>query len=647
MPAPTLPRDFDLSRPFALLENSRAGREEPASLLFWAPSRHIIAKGTGDLDTLMGELDRARADGYFSCGYLTYEAGYCLVDKRAFAFSHVARSDLPLASFFCFSRYDRLDRAGVDAFLDAADSEAAGGDGCVVHDLNLTEDYATYSANVERIHGYIRDGDTYQVNHTFKARFSFTGSRVSLFRSLRERQSVEFGAFLAFPEARIVSLSPELFVRKAGTTITTRPMKGTAARGATLGEDEVIRAALREDPKTRSENLMIVDLIRSDVGRIADIGSVSVRDLFEVQTFETIHQMVSTVEGRVARDFPVADTLRHLFPCGSITGAPKIRAMEIIEQLEAEPRGVYSGAIGYVAPNSDYCFSVPIRTVVSVAEGRGELGIGSAIIAESSARGEFDECLLKSRFLTDVNSSFHLIESMRLAPGGSRPDRFELHLARLCASARCFGFPFDRARVESSIGEALAACLEIPPAARKVRVLLFHDGRVEASVGAIPDDAGDRAGAHDPTAQSRRLTFCHERIRSRSIVSHHKTSLRAHFERAFATAASQGAYDAILLNERGEVVEASRHNLFVEKDGVLVTPPLASGALPGVYRGTVLSNARGSTLPAREAVLFPADVVSADRVFLTNSVRGMVEVRSPPPWTDDPPATRASVTRER
>jgi para-aminobenzoate synthetase/4-amino-4-deoxychorismate lyase len=583
-------------------------------MLFFSPVRHIVANSPGDLDAALEAIEQARVAGLFPCGYLTYEAGYFLVDKQSFTLSKAAGRELSLLSFFCFSRRERLDREGVDRFLDGTGDRRV----CAIHDLRFADDFDGYRASLGRIGGYIQAGDTYQVNYTLKAHFSYAGHPVSLYRALRAHQSVEFGAYVSFPEARILSLSPELFVRKEGTAITSRPMKGTARRGSTPGEDTAITAALREDPKTRSENLMIVDLIRNDIGRIALPGSVVVRDLFDVQTFETVHQMVSTVEGRVPADLPVSAALRRLFPCGSITGAPKIRTMELIEGIEAEPRGVYTGAIGYVAPDNDYCFNVAIRTIVSTTEGRGELGVGSGIIAESDPRAEFDECLLKARFLVAVNGAFQLVETMRFVGGCPAPDgpeHFDLHLARMRASARTFEFSFDEGRVTEAVGAAIVANSE---GAFKVRVLLSQDGRVDVGVTLIPPA--------DETA-SRPVAWSRERVDSGSIFQYHKTTARSLYEREFEVARGAGAYDVLFLNERGEVAEASRHNVFVEKNGCLLTPPLACGVLPGVKRGVVLGNQLQS---AREAVLYPGDVLSADRVFLSNSVRGMVEVHVRP-----------------
>jgi len=615
-----LPAGFDATLPFALLDDSRAPASEAASMLFWGSKRAIVAHSGDDVEAAFNAVDEARRGGLFPCGYVTYEAGSALVERRPGRPERIAPTPLPPVSFHCFARREHLDRASVERFLDAL----AGADVCAVHDLRLSQDRSDYAARVERILGYIRAGDTYQVNYTLKARFAFAGAPAALYREMRRHQEVEFGALLEFPEARVLSLSPELFLRKAGTTIVSKPMKGTARRGATPAEDDAIRASLCADPKTLSENLMIVDLIRSDLGRLADAGTVVVRDLFEIQTFETVHQMVSTVEGRVDRELHVKDALWPLLPCGSITGAPKVRTMEIIEELESEPRGVYCGAIGHVTPDNDFAFNVPIRTVVSTTEGRGELGIGSGIVAESDARAEFDECLLKSRFLGAVNSAFQIIETMRLEPGAALPARLDAHLARMGASALAFGFAFDPEQGRLAVARALADDSEGPlgkgAAARvaRVRALLFHDGRIDVTVSPIDTPAG---------APPMPVAWSAARIDSGSIFRRHKTTVRTLYDRAFDEARAAGAYDVLFLNERGELAEASRHNVFIERGGRLLTPPIASGALPGVARAALLAD---PSARASEAVLRVDDVMTAERVLLVNALRGAVDVLPAP-----------------
>ncbi len=602
------------SSPFALLENSRAHQGESASMLFWGALQHITANDEPSLHRAFEELESHRQAGHFLCGYMTYEAGYFLADKKGFRPLKLNAQSLPLLSFFAFSHCERLEREQVDQLLRATGDDAP----CAIHSLALNESEQGYCSKIERIRRYIREGDTYQVNYTLKYRFDYDGKPLGLYRELRERQKVEYGSYLNFPEARVISLSPELFIRKEGERITSKPMKGTARRGATADEDQSIVQALRDDPKTISENVMIVDLLRNDIGRLAKPGSVRVRNLFEIQTFQTVHQMISTIEGVVSPQVTIGEVFRQLFPCGSITGAPKLRTMEIIDELEEEPRGIYTGAIGYILPDNDFCFSVPIRTIVSTEDSRAELGIGSGIIYEANANAEFSECLLKARFLTGLNEKFQLIESMRFSTSQAAPDNLKAHLARLEHSARLFGFTWEPARVLEAVREATEAAAE---GTYKLRLLLHHDGRVSLTLSPLSEAAPSQ----------RWLMLSPKPVSSASVFQYHKTTVRSHYERAFEEAAAAGAYDVLFLNERNEVAEASRHNLFIEKNGELLTPPVSAGILNGIQRGVILGD---PARKAREATLTLADIVRADRIFLTNSVRGLVEVELLPAHRD-------------
>ncbi|HZU84479.1 MAG TPA: aminodeoxychorismate synthase component I, partial [Polyangiaceae bacterium] len=575
----------DPAPPFALFENHRAGSGRPASHLFWAPVEQIRTDDGAEVAAALDRVqDRARA-GLFVCGYLTYEAGYSLVEvDRPFLRRAEARArSLPLVSFFAFRRHEALDVEAAGALL----RRIGGARPCAVYDVELGESREAHAAKIARIHEYIRAGDTYQVNHTFRCRLRYEGTAASLYAGLRDRQPVEHGAFLDFPEARVLSVSPELFVRKEGDVLTCKPMKGTAARGRTPDEDAAIARALGADPKTQSENVMIVDLVRSDIGRLASPGSVRVTRLFEVQTFGTVHQVTSTIEGEVARSLSVADAFRRLFPCGSVTGAPKPRTMQIIEDLEDEPRGVYTGAVGRVMPDGDFDFNVAIRTLVSTVDGVAELGIGSGIVHESEASSEYAESVLKARFATGLNDAFQLVETMRFDAGRGEPARLEHHLRRIVASARTFGFCCEPTRLLAAIAAATSGA---PPGPHKLRLTLGQDGAARAALSPLDDGPTDR----------RRVVVSPHAIDSRSVFQRHKTTVRELYDRELARADLLGAYDVLFLNERGEVAECARHNVFVEIDGEWLTPPLSAGALPGVQRGLVLAD---PSMRAREAVL--------------------------------------------
>jgi para-aminobenzoate synthetase / 4-amino-4-deoxychorismate lyase len=406
----------------------------------------------------------------------------------------------------------------------------------------------------------------------------------------------------------VLSLSPELFFRREGKHLSTRPMKGTAPRGRTPREDARLKTWLAVDEKQRAENLMIVDLLRNDLGRVAKIGSVEVTDLFTVETYRSVHQMTSGITAELRSDMGLEDMLSALFPCGSVTGAPKVRAMEIIGEIEAGPRGVYTGAIGHIAPSGDAQFNVAIRTVV-LEGNRGELGIGGGIVADSKAEFEYEECLLKAHFLTKVDAPFDLIETLRFERGHGF-HLLERHLARLQSSAAHFGYPFSREAVLAAL-EAEAARIDAPVAL--VRLLLAEDGIITVTSTPIELPTRDTVW---------RFVISDQRLDEKDPLFYHKTTRRQFFDREMERQkALTGCDEVVFLNNKGELTEGTRTNLFVELDGRLFTPALACGLLPGTLREELLDLPRAA---ASEAVLTRQDLLEADRIYLGNSVRGLI-----------------------
>ncbi len=594
---------------FALLENRCAGLNERETLLFTKPVEEIICRRSEDLAESFDRIDRCRINGLYPCGYVSYETGYFLADKRNFTFADGDSSKFPFLHFFVFKELHRLSQVETDEFVIGLDPEHAP---AAVHELRLSMTKDDYLNRIEKIRNYIRDGDTYQVNFTIKYFFKYEGSAIALYRKLRTRQKVEFGAFLNLPNRKILSLSPELFIRKKGQILSSKPMKGTAKRGHDGSEDLDIIEQLRRDPKTLSENVMIVDLIRNDIGRIAETGSVRVENLFEIQTFETLHQMVSTVHGKVDENISIGEVFRNLFPCGSITGAPKLRTMEIIEEIETDSRGVYTGAIGYVTPQNDFCFNVPIRTCVVSEDGAGEMGIGGGILYEADAEAEFEECMLKAKFLTHANSDFMLTETMGWDETRRGIPLLERHLARLDRSARFFHFRFDRDAIVDRIHKVTASfkngryCL---------RLFLDQYGETRINVESIQED---------PAALAKRwVEVSAVRVNSKSCFLYHSTTERKLYTEEYKKHTNLGSYDVMFLNEDGYVTEASLHNVFVERNGTLYTSPTENGLLNGIQRQLLIekSGARCILKP-----LTPRDLLEADRLFLTSSVRGVIPV---------------------
>lgn len=451
-----------------------------------------------------------------------------------------------------------------------------------------------YLAAVDRIKELILAGDCYQVNFTFPLEFDYFGSPLTLYAGLRQSQPVRYGGFVGDARQGLVSLSPELFLERRGERLLTRPMKGTAAR--VLPPEQLLNSV-----KDRAENLMIVDLLRNDLGRVAENGTVKVERLFEIEAYPTVWQMVSEVSANVAsRSF--GEILAALFPCGSITGAPKIRAMQIAGELEDYPRGPYTGALGYLAPNGDFRLNVAIRTLELGADGRGRLGVGSGIVADSEPQAEWDECLLKAGFLREYDPGLRLIETLRREDGCYQ--RLAGHLERLGRSAAWLGFACDLLAIEATLAEQPSL------GTWRVRLRLDKQGGIE--VQSFPLAAEPEGPRHALLAALP--------IDSKNPLRRHKSTDRAIYDAALTSIADDpSVFDMVFLNERGEVAEGARSNIFIERDGRLLTPPLTSGALPGVLRAELLTGGQ-----AVESVLWPEDL--ANGFWLGNALRGMIWV---------------------
>ncbi|HSC60201.1 MAG TPA: chorismate-binding protein [Rhizomicrobium sp.] len=383
--------------------------------------------------------------------------------------------------------------------------------------------------------------------------------------------------------------------------IIARPMKGTAPRGGNPMDDMVARARLQASAKDRAENLMIVDLLRNDLGRVADTGSVSVSDLYSIESYPTVHQMVSTVRARLKWGTTISALARALFPCGSVTGAPKIRAMEIIREVEQSPRGVYCGAIGHFAPDGSAEFNVAIRTL-TVGEGRGELGIGGAVVHDSEAASEYDECLLKARYYDTARKPLELIETLRFAAREGLVRR-DYHLERMARSAATFSIPFDRDSAIAAMRRAVSGAT----ADLRVRLALAEDGSFSCKAAPL---------APPPTTPWRYAVSTVE-MQSRDELLRHKTSWREVYESELAHA--QGCDEIVFVNEFGRLTEGSRTNIFLNRGGRLVTPPLRDGVLGGCLRQALIAEGK-----CEEAELYPRDLKVGGEVLLGNSLRGLI-----------------------
>lgn len=588
-----------LAEGFVLLDNSTG--PAAVSLLFEHPQYIIRADTPDEVPAALAQLKKAMAAGRHAAGFFAYELGYVFEPKLARLLP--PNRKVPLLWFGVYAEPRTMTGAEVQNWLTA---EAIGNPtlGALAHSWDAT----SYLERFEEVQNKIRSGDIYQLNLTFKAKFNLQGSPLALYRDLRLKQRVAYGGLVDTGDITILSSSPELFIEQDGRVIETRPMKGTAPRAGTFAGDDEVRKTLASDVKSRAENLMIVDLMRNDLGRIAELGSVSVTDLFTVETFKTLHQMTSGVRAVLKPDVGLEDVLRAIFPPGSITGAPKIRAMELIRALETDPRGVYCGAIGYFAPGGEVLFNVAIRTAVIDRAGVGEMGIGSGVVADSVGTKEYAECLLKMKFLTDPVRRFELIETM-LYDGMNGIWLLDGHMRRLANSASYFAFALDEPAVRQAVAAAVANAGD---ARLRVRLLLDEDGKITVTTTPQP---------LPPAGAIMRYVISDTRLNSNDLFLYHKTTRRELYDREWAHfSETLGSDEVIYLNERGELSEGSRTTIFIERGGTLVTPPLEAGVLPGVLRQSLLDEGR-----ATEAVLTLDDLNRADAVYLGNSVRGLMK----------------------
>jgi para-aminobenzoate synthetase/4-amino-4-deoxychorismate lyase len=573
-------------RPFVLLDDARATGAAPARL-YRAPVEIVEARDVAGVKPALERLRAARHRGLHAAGFLAYEA--------ASAFEPVL-GELPQAQtpLLWFGLFEGFDEIAPDDVASSLPDPAAAWLGAPVPDI----DRDTYAARFAEVHALIEAGDLYQANLSFRARVPIAGDPLAAYARLRSSARAGYGAVVWTGHDWLLSLSPELFFALDGGRLTTRPMKGTARRGATPEEDRAFAAELRGDAKQRAENLMIVDLLRNDLSRVAEPASVAVPELFAVETYPTIHTMTSTVTATLAPDQDAIDVLAALFPCGSITGAPKIRAIEALAGIEmgSAPRGPYTGAIGRFDATGGAMFNVAIRTlVIENGADHALLGAGGGIVADSRMGEEWDEAQAKTAFVGAGARRFDLIETMAFDPIEGI-GLLERHLTRMKASATAFGFAFDRHAARNELQAATFRLRE----AKRVRLVLAASGAVAIEVAAMP------AMPETPVA----VTIAPLPVAADDFRLRHKTS-----DRAFYDNARQGF--ETLFEVDGQLTEGSFTTLFVERGDVLLTPPLSAGLLPGILRAELIESGR-----AVEATLTRADLVHG--FFVGNALRGLI-----------------------
>lgn len=615
---------FAQTEQFAFFDTAKPGQENTVSYLFLNPVERLQCRAGDDARQFLEHVQDRLDKGYYAAGWFGYEFGAMLAGNPGGLMREDPIFTGKVADLGVYEHPFCFDHQNGNCSFPFAELQELGN--CNVAGLLPNMNEEEYVAALESVLEYIRAGDTYQVNYTFKLLFSLIGSHEALYRTLRRNQSVAYGAYIRWGDERVMSFSPEMFFRRHQNGITVRPMKGTLQRGRNREEDAVAQSFLYHDQKNRSENVMIVDLLRNDLGRVVHElggGEVTVRSLFDVETYESLLQMTSTVDARTEQDklenLSLYTLFRALFPCGSVTGAPKIRTMEIIAELEKGARGVYTGAIGFLTPQGEGVFNVPIRTLVFDGH-QGEMGIGSGITHDSDPHDEWKECLLKGRFLTDPSPEFCLIETM-LWESGKGLWMGEDHLERIVVSAEYFTFSCDRKELARRLDEYLAGMTTTC----RVRLTLAKDGEVEIMSQPCPPPTCRRLPAHPETPHSGlpRVRFAELATDRSSPWLMHKTTQRQLYDEGFARAQQAGLFDLLYVNDRGEVTEGAITNVVIYREGRYLTPPVSCGLLAGIMRGRLLAD---SEVKVTEQVLYPSDIENADAVFMVNSVRGVVQV---------------------
>lgn len=548
------------------------------------PVEIIEAYSVEEVVEALGRVEAAVDRGLHAAGFVAYEAAGAFDP----AFVTHAPTGEPLVWFGIYETFTTRDGP-------APTSDAPG-----AQSWEPTIDQETYEAAVARIREYIAAGDTYQVNYTYPLDAAACPEPAEWFDRLCAAQQAEYCAYANTGNMHVLSASPELFFRLDNDTLTTRPMKGTRPRGLWYEDDLRSAHELAQSEKDRAENIMIVDLLRNDMGRISEAGSVHVDRQFDIERYETVWQMTSTITSRTHATVP--DIFGALFPSGSVTGAPKIRTMQIIRELEPRPRGVYCGAIGWWSPNRQAQFNVAIRTVTMDAKtGGARYGVGSGITWGSEARNEFEECGLKGAILTRPHVQFELLESILW--DGDYPLLKE-HLARLDHSARYFGFDVRIETVEKAL---TARADQLGPEPRKVRLLVSREGAIRIESAPLKPLGRMAVG------------LAKDAVDERDVYLYHKTTHRTCYKTAKAS--RPDCDDVLLWNSRGEITESTIANVVVDFDGDLVTPPIACGLLPGIMRGRLLEQGA-----IREAVVLKEDLNSARSIRLINSVRQWIDI---------------------
>jgi len=605
-----------------LLDDAQSSAAKPSSRLYESPLQSWCILPSGDpakdqraIEQCLAEIQQTLKQGRFVVAAFAYELGRFIHQLTA----RVQISSHPLIEAWSFETHQTLSKEQVDTFLEQQ-LKSLGNEEVLAGVMDVVESITQekFTEDIARIQENIRNGDTYQINHTYRITGKTYGPPLALYSKLRKRQPGRFGAYIEQSNTHgnryLLSQSPELFIQKQGDILKAMPMKGTAnalSSGA---------SALSEDPKNQAENVMIVDLLRNDLSRISLPGTVSVPNLFEVARHGDVLQMTSTVQGQMKPNTSLGNIVQAVFPCGSVTGAPKQRSMQIIQELEGQDRGYYCGALGWLDPDGDFAFSVPIRTIEIEENPQSHLntftlGIGAGITIDSDAEQEWEECRIKSAFLINLPSAVGLFET--IAVKQAAPQNVSAHLDRMQTSARSLNIPFNRSLANTCV---LDACSNINATnLYRLRLDLSIEGQFSCTTGPLDElpDSVKLFWAND-ILQSDCVMY------SGDLLLQHKVTKRGLYDQVWQKSVQLGGFDALFTNEQGFVTEGGRSSIFIRSKGSAewLTPPVSAGLLPGVMRANLLAD---PLMNAREANLTIKDVSMAEEIILTNALRGPIK----------------------
>lgn len=551
---------------------------------FTQPIKELKTRDLAEVTDLLAQVESYQEQGYYVVGYVSYEAAPAFEEKLA-----VHKAPLLGEYLLYFTVHDRVETSSIPLTYEEVDLPSKW------QEVTSAEDY---EKAIAQIHHHLRQGDTYQVNYTVQLKQDLSANPFAIYNRMVVEQEAGYNAYIEHDEMAVISMSPELFFEQNDRELTTRPMKGTTQRGVTDDEDLKEAAWLEQDPKNRSENMMIVDLLRNDMNRISEVGSEHVEHLCQVEQYSTVWQMTSTIKSQLRPDVDLVAVFRSLFPCGSITGAPKIATMEIIKNLEPQPRGVYCGTIGLLLPNGRRIFNVAIRTI-QLHQGKAIYGVGGGITWDSTWESEYREVHQKAAVLYRKQARFQLITTGKISQNSLLFE--DQHLERLTKASRYFAYPFDPKKLRQKIEEECQACDSHQD--YRLRISLSKSGEIELSRQILTPLSPSFCQAK----------LCLQEADLQRPFTYFKTTHRPHL--------TLGKQEIIYHNVAGELLETSIGNLVLKIARKLYTPPINLGILPGIYRQHLLETGQ-----VEEKVLILKDLAQAEAVYGCNAVRGLYEL---------------------